>query len=254
MSHGLLSFEVVHTRVTPLKYKFTHKLFWFKIDLNNLNNLPTPFVSNNRFNLYSFFDKDHISVGKNTAKENYIEIARKHGVVSEIVDVHLYTQLRFLGYVFNPVSFILMTDVNGLKYAVIEIGNTFNEIKSYFVNDKHFSKNGFTFSTKKYFYISPFTEHDNVMAFRFRQDEGNIAIVVDDKKEEEKILKISFRGSEMEATTRNLLIQSLYSPFVTLKIIFLIHWHAFILWFKGLPYYKKQENKHLQKGAQVWKT
>jgi len=254
MSHGLVKFKVVHNRFLPKKYKFIHNLFMFKVDLNDLDNLPTPFISHQKINLYSFYDGDHINAGKKSAKENYIEIAKKNGVTSKIIDIHLYSQLRFLGYIFNPVSFILMKDENNLQYAIIEIGNTFNELKVFFVDNNNFKENGFVFTTKKYFYISPFIDHDNEMTFYFKQNAEKISIVIDDKKEIDRILQVSFDGSVIEASLKNLLNQSFFSPFITIKIIYLIHWHAFRLWKKGLPYFKKEENMHIQKGAQRWKT
>jgi DUF1365 family protein len=189
-----------------------------------------------------------------SARENYIDFARQNGVTSEIANVTLYTQLRFLGYVFNPVSFILLRDVNDKEYAIIEVGNTFNEIKPYFVPNEKFKGDGFSITTKKFFYISPFIDHDNEMTFHFRNNNGRIKIYVEDKKENEKILQVWFDGQEINLSNLSLLKQTLKFPFVSLKIIFFIHFHAMNLWLKGIPFFKKEESKHLQKGAMVWKT
>ncbi len=254
MSHGLVPFTVTHKRLTPKPYEFTHDVFWFKLELEELDNIPSKIVSRNSFNFYNFRDSDHVRFGKDSARENYIEFARQNGLETEVVKVTLYTQLRFLGYVFNPVSFILLEDVEGKQHAIIEVGNTFNEIKPYFVSNEHFKLNGFSITTKKYFYISPFIDHDNEMTFHFTKIDGRLKIYVEDKKEDEKILQVWFDGEELPFTGTELIKQTLLFPFVTLKIIFLIHYHAMILWLKGIPYYKKEENKHLQKGAKVWKT
>lgn len=254
MSHGLVPFSVTHKRLVPKPYEFTHGVFWFKLELEYIDELPSWMVSRNKFNFYNFKDSDHVKFNKESARENYIEFARQNGVTSEIVSVALYTQLRFLGYVFNPVSFILLKDVDGKDYAIIEVGNTFNEIKPYFVPNEKFKGDGFSITTKKFFYISPFIDHDNEMTFHFRNDDGRMKIYVEDKKEEEKVLQVWFDGKEIPFTNSALIKQTLKFPFVTLKIIFLIHYHAMILWLKGIPFYKKEENKHLQKGAKVWKT
>jgi len=254
VSHGLVPFVVRHKRLTPKPYEFTHGVFWFRIELEEVDHLPSWMISRNQFNFYNFKDTDHVNFGKNTARENYIEFARQNGVSSEIKRVTLFTQLRFLGYVFNPVSFILLQDVNDVEYAIIEVGNTFNEIKPYFVSNEHFKGDGFTITTKKFFYISPFIDHDNEMTFHFRRKDGEIKIYVEDRNEEEKVLQVWFDGKEQELSNLALAKQTLKFPFVTLKIIFLIHYHAMILWLKGIPYFKKEENKHLQKGAKVWKT
>lgn len=254
MNHKLVKFDVTHTRFTPKRYEFSHHFFWFKIDLDAIESWPSAGVSFNKFNFYQFKDSDHIKLGPKTARENYIKFAKDSGLETEVENVVIYTQLRFLGYVFNPVSFIVLTDSENKQHAIIEIGNTFNEQKPFFVHHNHFLDNGFIFKTKKYFYISPFIDHDNEMVFKFRQNEEKLYISIDDQKGDEKILKVLFQGEEIPATTWNLIIQTLCVPFVTLKIIFLIHFHAMILWMKGIPYFKKDEHKELQQGAIEWKT
>ena len=254
MSHGLVPFTVTHKRLVPKPYEFTHDVFWFKLELERANEIPSWMVSRNKFNLYTFRDSDHVQFDQNSARENYVEFARQNGVSSLITSVTLYTQLRFLGYVFNPVSFVLLRDIEGKEYAIIEVGNTFNEIKPYFVSSDHFKGDGFSITTKKFFYISPFIDHDNEMTFHFRKVDGRLKIHVEDRKEDEKVLQVWFDGEEKPFSTLELLKQTLKFPFVTGKIIFLIHYHALILWLKGIPYFKKEENLHLQKGAKVWKT
>lgn len=252
--HGLLPFRVIHARLAPKRYSFTHNFFWFKINLDDVQNYPSSFVSYNKFGLYSFYDSDHLKLGEITARGNYIKFAKMSGLETEIVNVTIFTQLRFLGYVFNPVSFILLKDAHGLEHAIIEIGNTFNEIKPYFVHHSKFTNGGFQFKTKKYFYISPFIEHDNDLDFRFQAKGDEISISIDDLKGEQKVLFVNFQGRNIPATTSNLLKCTMLSPFVTLQIIFLIHFHAMVLIMKGIKYFKKNDHLNLQKGAYKWKT
>lgn len=250
---ALISFKVIHSRLKPKKYKFTHNFFWFKLELNSLANSVSRNISINKFGLYSFYDSDHLDLGEPSARANYLKFAKENGLKTEIQSVTLYTQLRFLGYVFNPVSFILLKDTEGKEHAIIEICNTFNELKPYFVSHEHFSQNGFTFKTKKYFYISPFIEHDNEMIFQLKIQEKEIAIVIEDIKQAEKVLQVNFLGNETSFNNKNLLAYTLKSPFVTLQFIFLIHFHALILWLKGIKYFKKNEYTELQRGAYKWK-
>lgn len=252
--HGILPFKVTHARLIPKRYVFTHKFFWFKLDLMHLDSIPTGIISCNKANIYSFWDRDHIKLGHARAKDNYIQFAKDNGVSTEIISVVIYTQLRCLGYVFNPVSFILLTDANKDQYGIIEIGNTFNELKPFFVGKEQFENGGFTFKTKKYFYISPFIDHDNDMTFHFKPKGEEVTIIIDDHKKDDLILKVSFKGQEQDLTPWNLFKFSLKSPLVTLQFIFFIHLHAFMLWLKGIPYFKKDEHQDLQQGVQIWKT
>ncbi|MDA8791836.1 DUF1365 domain-containing protein [Bacteriovoracaceae bacterium] len=249
----IVPYQVTHERFVPKRYKFTHNFFWFKVPLDNLSALSTWLVGFGKKRIYSFLDQDHLKLGKETARENYIEFARRNGLESEISKVTLYTSLRFMGYVFNPVSFVLLEDIQGKEHAIIEIGNTFNEQKPYFVHNKYFSSNGFAYKTKKYFYISPFIPHDYQMTFVFKKIGNSVGINIIDQGETETVLKVSFSGKEKLATTKEIIKQTLRVPFVTLKAIILIHFHAFILWVKGIKYFKKNEEKHLQRGTYLWK-
>jgi len=252
---GLILFKVIHARFIPKKYKFTHNFFWFKINLNDLNkSLPSYLMAYNKWGLYSFYDSDHIKLGALTARDNYIKFAHESGLETKIQDVVIYTQLRFLGYVFNPVSFILLKDVEGKEHAIIEIGNTFNELKPFFVSNEHFNENGFVFKTKKYFYISPFIDHDNDIEFRLIKKEGNISISIDDTKDNKKVLQVNLVGTERKITKKELFWQTLKNPFVTFQFIFFIHLHAMVLVMKGIKYFKKSEHTDLQKGVHVWKV
>ncbi|MAW07720.1 MAG: hypothetical protein CME61_05500 [Halobacteriovoraceae bacterium] len=248
MNHAIVPFEVTHKRFHPKIYEFKHCFFWLKLDLFNLNSWPTKFFGVNKNSLYSFFEKDHIDLGKKTARENFIQFAKESGLEEEIKEMYLYTSVRFLGYVFNPVCFVLMRDVRGRKHAIIEIGNTFGEQKPYFVHHDHFDEKGFVFRTKKLFYISPFIDHRNEMIFSLRIVKDRVSIFIDDNDGERSILKVWFKGIEQKATTRELVRQTFLVPFVTLKIISLIHFHALVLWLKKIKYFKKEELSEFQQG------
>ena len=53
--------SVIHKRFKPKEHFFKYRVFSLLIDLSDLNNLgkDITFFSYNRFNLISFFDKDH---------------------------------------------------------------------------------------------------------------------------------------------------------------------------------------------------
>ncbi len=53
----------------------------------------------------------------------------------------------------------------------------------------------------------------------------------------------------MPLTDANLLRSFFSIPFVTLKVIALIHWQAFKLWRKKIPFHRKAEQPELQRGV-----
>ena len=52
---------VTHTRFKPVKHFLRYKTFSFYIDLDEIKKLDNdnPILSYNRFNIFSFYDKDH---------------------------------------------------------------------------------------------------------------------------------------------------------------------------------------------------
>ena len=53
--------KVIHKRFKPKKHFFSYKVFSLLIDLDEINNIDKKiiFFSHNKFNLISFYDKDH---------------------------------------------------------------------------------------------------------------------------------------------------------------------------------------------------
>ena len=61
MTSSIYNGTVIHKRFKPKTHFFKYKVFSLLIDLSDLNilNKNISFFSYNRFNLISFFDKDH---------------------------------------------------------------------------------------------------------------------------------------------------------------------------------------------------
>ena len=256
MNSCLYDCAIMHYRVKPKKHKLEHKIFMFYLDLDEIDEVArkVPLISRNRFNFYNFCDNDHLVFGARTAKENLREYLKTKGVSLNGGRVMLLTNLRTLGHVFNPVSFYFCFDVSGNPTCVVpEIGNTFGELKPYFLDRETFQNGKFFDRQKKYYYISPFTDLDITMEFQLKVPDDRLEIRVDDLQDGDKFLYASMTGERKELTNANLLWRSLCFPFVTLKVIGLIHFHAMLLYLKGMRHHKKEENPDLQKEVlRVW--
>ena len=100
-------------------------------------------LSRNRWDLFTFRDRDHLDAGGENVRENLTNYLRSHGVEIVRGRVFLLTYLRVLGYVFNPVSFYCCFDSDSRPLrAVSEGGNKFGELKPFFLGRdrqvKHF--------------------------------------------------------------------------------------------------------------------
>lgn len=254
MKSSLLKCKVRHTRIIPKKYQFDINYFWFALNLEEIPHLRNlKFLGINKFNLFQFNERDYLPRKEKTLKERVVGYLREHNITDNIIDITLVTSVRVLGYVFNPVSYyFIKTSKSDL--AIIEIGNTFSEVKPYFINSEHISENKIDFTTKKEFYISPFASMQNIMNFKIENTEEYLNIVIkDERKTGELEILTSMSGEKVELSDKKLLFYFFRHPLITLQVIFFIHIHALILFLKRIPYYKKSDESEYQRGYHSWK-
>lgn len=252
MNSCLYECNVMHYRVKPKKHKFTHTMFMFYFDLDEIDALSKamPLFSRNRRNVYNFKDNDHIQFkGEGfSVKENVLHYLASHGVDLTDGRIMLLTNVRNFGYVFNPVSFYFCFDRNNKPVCVVpEVGNTFREMKPFFLGKELYQEGRFKTERTKHFYVSPFIELDVSFDFNLKVPDERLDIRIDDVRKKDKFFYTSLTGNKKTLSNRRLFWDGLRFPLVTLKVIFLIHLHAILLYLKKIPYYIKEDSSHLQK-------
>ncbi len=256
MSSCLYKCLVMHNRLEPKPHRFHYNIFMFYVDLDEIGMLDKKLklFSHNRFNFFSFREREHLQLPVDnpdktkTTKQHIIDYVTGHGVNYNGERIMLLTNMNVLGYNFNPVSFYFCLDKNNEPlWSIVEITNTFLEMKPYFIGKELFTEKGFHLNTKKYFYISPFIGHDTNLDFRLQIPDDKLNMKVDDYKDEKRFFISTLTGTKKTLSNANLLWYSLRFPFITLRIITLIHWHALLLWMKKLPYHAKAANQDLQR-------
>lgn len=255
MNSALYTCQVMHNRLAPKKHKFTYKIFMFWLNIDALDDIHKElklFSRNNR-NVFCFRDKDHFKYAngdeKNalTVREKLNQYLSENKIEQSPANVFLLTNVRMFGYVFNPVSFYYCFDEQGVCTLVLtEISNTFGEMKIFLTQQK--TGEMFMQHDTKYFYVSPFTEMDTEFEFRYKipAEKLNIQINVKDQQGK-KFLITTLNGNQKKLSDGRLFSYIFRFPFVTLKVIFGIHWQAMKLWLKKIPYHKKNSHQELQK-------
>ena len=249
---ALYECTVMHHRLVPKVHRFSYRVFYLWLDLDDLDHQDKRLrlFSRNRFNVFSFFDSDHIVKSGADVKENVLQILREDGVdVSLISSIKLLTFPRVLGHIFNPVCFYYCFDADGRPVcAVAEVTNTYHEQKPYILKRLE-DPRGFRLTTPKHFYVSPFFGLNLNFDFKLRLPDEHLEIHIDDRDGEDRVLITQLTGKRRELTDRALFACAFKYPLLTLRVIFLIHWHAFLLWIKRLPVHRKAADVDLQRGV-----
>ena len=233
--------SVIHKRFKPKKHFFKYKVFSLFLDLDEINELDEkiPFFSRNKFNILSFFDKDHGYRDGSSIKDWLIEILQKKNISTRSIKIKILCYPRIFGYVFNPLSIFFIYDADSNPIAILyEVKNTFGEQHTYVfkidIKNKQISNN-----CKKKFFVSPFMDLESKYFFKVLIPNERLSVIIDQRDKEGKLLFASQDGERVKLSSKNLLISYLKHPLMTLKIISAIHYEALKLWIKGIKLVKK---------------
>jgi len=232
---------VGHCRFKPKRHAFDYHVFMFSVDIDQLPQIT--FFSHNRFNLFAIYDKDHVDLGEpGGIRPNLTKWLAAQGIDCPRDSViRLVTFPRVLGYGFNPVSFYYIDSVNGEPLvAVAEVVNTFREMKLFALQKRDVS-GVWNLRIAKNFYVSPFSDPAMQFDFRLGCPAENWRVDIDNYDGEERMLASSVRGQRKPLNAQRLLGYAFKYPAMSLKIIAMIHWQAFLLWIKKVPFLRKKE-------------
>ena len=232
--------NVVHKRFKPKIHFFKYKVFSLLIDLSEIHLLDKDLkiFSYNKFNIISFYDKDHGPRDGSSVKNWVIDNLKKNNIDTNDIQIKLLCYPRIFGYVFNPLSVFYVYDKKlNLISILYEVKNTFGEQHTYIfkINDNKIISN----NCSKKFYVSPFIEMDCEYNFRVLKPANTISVIINQKDKNGKLLYASQDGVAQELNSKNLLFSLISHPLMTFKIIAAIHYEALKLWIKGIKLVKK---------------
>lgn len=267
MNSCIYTAKLGHERLRPVQNKFRYSIYMFYFDLDEIEGLADKlfFFSYNKWNIYSFWDKDHFKFinnykgdtktisqekikydqdrykNKNT-RQRIETMIKEMGLEFELGKVFILTNLRTLGYVFNPVSFYYCFDKAGkLRVLFSEVNNTFLDQKMYYSQINDPDKDVFKEKQRKNYYISPFISYDSELQWTFRVPGEKLSMMIDSIKDNEAILKTNLVGLRQELSNLKLIYLLLRYPLYNIMVIVLIHFQAMKLWLKKVPFHKKGE-------------
>ena len=233
---------VSHTRYKPVKHSLRYNTFSLFIDLDEIENLSkNNFIfSFNKFNIFSFFNKDHGDRDGLCLKNWVLNKLKKFNINKDINNIKLLCYPRVFGYVFNPLSIFYCYENKNLRAVMYEVKNTFNEQHTYIFKVK--SNNEISQKCKKKFYVSPFMDMETQYEFKLLNPDENLSVLIKQSDKDGIILTAVQKGTKKEFNMKQLLVNFVLYPLMTLKIIGAIHYEALRLWKKGAKY-RSRDNK-----------
>ncbi|MFA7000655.1 MAG: DUF1365 family protein, partial [Candidatus Omnitrophota bacterium] len=250
MRSKILLCELEHARFSPLRHAIRYPLAMFIFDLDEIEELPRAlsFFGHNRFNFFAIHDKDYVLGTQGQLKKKLLEFLVSKGHHQPVGKIEFVTAPRYLGRVFNPVSFYYCyRPQGGIAYIIAEVNNPFGERHFYVLEHKAEPAAGFIahYRHPVEFQVSPFIPPEGDYEFHFSSLEDLVDIRVTDHREGKIFFFARCSGETAPLTRANLLKTLVRHPLLGAVTFPRIVWQALILYFrKKLPVFKRPEPRH----------
>lgn len=209
-----------------------------------------------RRNLFSLDDRDYATTTDAATdaglRAGHTRLLAEHGLPAPAT-ARLVTNLKVLGYVFNPVSFFLGYDATGaLTSVVAEVNNTYGGRYRYVLGPAQRIASGpgpgradrvgrVGFLHRRELFVSPFLHGPRDYEFWFDAplDGDSLAITMHvDTPAGDRVFVARLTGDRRPLTDRTLAAAALRYPLMTAQVIGLIHYEAVKLRLRGVPYHR----------------
>jgi len=235
--------EVRHRRQRPAAHGFAYPSWFLLLPMRQWRRQPGAWVPRNRRGWVSFHDADH-GDGSSDSLVWLDRLLVQHGVADADGEVWLQTYPRVLGYVFKPVSFWYCHRRDGRLAAIVaEVNNTFGQRHAYVLTGPALGW-GQELQAAKQLHVSPFNRVEGGYRFRFMRATGADGVSrciarIDYHDAAGPLLQTSLSGRLAPLTPASLRHAFLHMPLLTIGVIVRIHWQAWRLWCRRVPFLGK---------------
>eukprot|EP01084_Bolivina_argentea_P247162 413546_1 len=260
-NHSIYCGRVWHNRYLPTHHGFNYPIFFFAVDLDEpKTSFPWymwPLISSKYPAIARFDQKNHLKDHPLLAGEEDPGLGeRVKNLVKEQSGwrpsrIVLLTHLSYFGYFFSPVSFYYCRDdENNLECIVAEISNTpWLEMHSYVLSHTSAGvrsevcedEGRLSFHFQKSFHVSPFMDMNHAYTFSFSDLKENTTCDITMHKDDDLYFDAKLLLKRYPFSLASIYRVLFTMPAYTLAIQLFIHWEAFLVFIKGIPYNRHPE-------------
>ena len=263
MKSALYTGTLRHRRFLPREHFFSYNVAYFYLDLSEIDQLfSVPFLFSQNFALLSFRRSDYLGDPSVSLEESVRSKVFQSLGFRPDGPIRILTQLRYLGFCFNPVSFYYCYSKDETLEAIVaEITNTpWNERHAYVLkcegsNEVQNRIQNFVF--QKDFHVSPFLPMQQKYNWSFScpsletkgYDNGQILSVHMENfglEGSQKIFDATMLLKSRKLSFWNVFMTVAKFPLLTFKTFVSIYIQALLLKLKGIPFYSHPKNKGVQ--------
>jgi uncharacterized protein len=229
-----------HVRYQPFERRFSYRLAQIMVDIDRVQETAKALrlLSYNRFNLFSFHDRDHGDRSGARLRPWAEGMFARGGIDLGGGRIDLLCFPRVLGFVFNPISLFFGYNRDGKLAGVIyEVNNTFGETHAYVASLDDVQVHAH--ETEKVFHVSPLFAVEGDYRFRIQTPGESFRLIVENVKAGVRQHLASLVTETRPLTDGWLARVSVTMPLSTLQVVLGIHWQALKLFLRGARYHAR---------------
>ncbi|MFM7057195.1 MAG: DUF1365 domain-containing protein [Planctomycetota bacterium] len=243
---------VRHRRFRPADNRFRYSVFQLYLDLNELETVfaGSWLFSTHRTAPAQFCREDHLGSPERPLADCVREEVERQTGNRPGGPIRLLTNLRYFGYVINPVSYYYCFNESGsaVQHVLAEVHNTpWGERHCYVLPAPLDPETGRIrpLRNRKDFHVSPFMQMNMEYHWRMTEPGDRLFIHIENHQAPPEEQTAAASGSLFDVTMRlvrrkitpaSLRRLLLFQPCITAKVAFAIYWQALRLWWKQVPF------------------